>query len=147
MTKTEDQFTFFELLLLKDPVKLEEMKIELKEGVVLPVSSPPRRQSGAVRKFIEESVQKLLAAGFIVPSKSATASPVVVVRAANKDWRLCVDYGQVNEISVCNPFPLPHLTGVHVSCESYIDDISVFANSMEELMQRCREVLSRCRDV
>jgi hypothetical protein len=90
--------------LSKDPVKLEAMKIELKEGVVLPVSSPPRRQSGAVRKFIEESVQKLLAAGFIVPSKSATTSPVVVVRAANKDWRLCVDYSRVNEISVCNPW-------------------------------------------
>jgi hypothetical protein len=81
-------------------------------GANLPVASPPRRQSGAVRMFTEESVQKLLDAGFIVPSKSPTASLVVVVRAADKDWRFCVDYGRINNISESNPFPLPNLVGV-----------------------------------
>ena len=197
------------------PAKVEPMKIMLKPDAVLPSTAAPRRQSAVVNKFIEESVSKYLEAGFIVPSNSHVASPVVVVRSTTREWRLCIDYRLLNAISVPNVYPLPNIKSmlerisghcyyakfdlkkgyhqvevhpesryltafvcasgvfefkrlpfglksapayfqhlmatvvlaglVHVICEVYIDDISIFADSLQELEVRCREVLERCR--
>jgi hypothetical protein len=96
-------------VLSKEPAKLKPMSIRLKPGVVLPRSSPPRRQSAVVSKFIEESVGKLLDMGFIVPSTSSIAQQVVVVRAKGKDFRFCVDFREVNAVSESDLFPIPNL--------------------------------------
>jgi hypothetical protein len=88
------------------------LKIELKDPQVLPKSSAPRRQSPVVRKFIADTVQDLLTNGFIVPSSSPVASPVVVVRTPSRDPRMCVDYREVNAMTLPLNHPLPNLKGI-----------------------------------
>ena len=96
-------------VLPSEPAKLEPIKLKLKEGHQLPVSSPPYQQSQAVERFIEETVTKLLEQKFIVPSTSPVASPVVVVKDPNKDWRMCIDFRKINDVIEGFLFPIPNL--------------------------------------
>jgi hypothetical protein len=89
------------------PAELEGMEIILKEGASLPMSKPPRHHSGAVRKFISDEVSKWLEDGIIAPSNASYASQVVVVKAPGKDYRLCVDYQELNSVTKPDLFPLP----------------------------------------
>jgi hypothetical protein len=49
----------------------------------------------------------LLAKGFIRPSRSPWASPVLFVEKKDKSKRLCVDYHALNQVIIKNKYPLP----------------------------------------
>jgi hypothetical protein len=95
-----------------EPAKVPPFIIELRNPQVLPESGQPRRQPLVIRKFISDTVDDLLKSGFIVPSTSPVASPVVVVRAPGKDPRMCVDYRVVNAATLPLCHPLPNLKDI-----------------------------------
>ncbi|KAI8439599.1 hypothetical protein MSG28_013326 [Choristoneura fumiferana] len=74
-----------------------------------PVFSKPYRLSYTERKVVDEKVQELIDAGVARESSSAYASPVVLVRKKNGEYRLCVDYRALNSITIKDRFPLPHI--------------------------------------
>lgn len=71
-----------------------EMTIALKHDQ--PISSRPRRLSFADRETLRGILDGLLARGFIQPSNSLYASPIVLVRKKDGSSRLCVDYRELN---------------------------------------------------
>ncbi len=77
--------------LSSEPARVEPMRIKLIENAVLPPPCRVKKTGDVVAKFISESVEKLKKNGFIVRSESPVASRVVVVRAADRDWRFCID--------------------------------------------------------
>lgn len=52
-------------------------------------------------------ISDLLNEGVIRPSRSLYSSPIVLVRKKNGDMRLCVDYRELNKITVKVNFPAP----------------------------------------
>lgn len=74
-----------------------------------PVTKPPYRKSPAERSIIDEYVKQMLDDGIIQPSTSQWASPVILVRKKKKGWRLCIDYRQLNDVTVADTFPLPRI--------------------------------------
>eukprot|EP00253_Pinus_taeda_P027721 PITA_27721 len=51
--------------------------------------------------------QELLQKGHIHLSSSSYGSPIVLVQKKDGTWRLCIDYRALNNITVCNRYPIP----------------------------------------
>jgi len=83
-------------------------EIKLKPGATLK-SKPPRRLSPALAAASRAQTQELLDAGFVVPSISPVACPIVMAEKKNGEWRMCSDYGQVNDATEDIQFPLQHM--------------------------------------
>ena len=56
---------------------------------------------------MKEYVKGYLANGFIRPSQSPAAAPVMFVKRLDGKLRLVVDYRGLNAVTVKNRFPLP----------------------------------------
>ncbi|XP_043862271.1 uncharacterized protein LOC122756508 [Drosophila santomea] len=56
---------------------------------------------------INAKVDELLQNGCIEPSRSPYSSPIVIVKKKTGQWRLCVDFRQINAKSVKDAYPMP----------------------------------------
>ena len=75
----------------------------------IPFKQRHRRIPPAMIQEVREHIEQLLAAGVIVRSKSPYTSNVVLVRKKNGKLRLCVDYRQLNNITIEDSFALPRM--------------------------------------
>jgi Reverse transcriptase (RNA-dependent DNA polymerase) len=72
-----------------------------------PVNLRPYRYSHFQKKELENIIDELLKTEVIRPSSSPFASPALLVRKKDGTWRLCVDYRQLNALTVKNKYPIP----------------------------------------
>lgn len=62
-----------------------------------PIHQHLYRVSHQEREIIKNQVEEMMRRGVIRESNSAYASPVVLVRKKNDEWRFCVDYRKLNQ--------------------------------------------------
>lgn len=105
MTKYKEVFAFNGQL---GRTNITEHRIELIEGAK-PIAEPLRRHAEVEKQAVREQVADMLSKGIIEESKSPWASAYVLVRKKNGQWRFCVDYRKVNELTKKNVYPLPRL--------------------------------------
>ena len=60
-------------------------------------------------KELKLQLQKLLDKGFIRPSVSLWGALVLFVKKKDSSMRICIDYRQLNKITVWNKYPLPYI--------------------------------------
>ncbi|KAL0549604.1 hypothetical protein IC582_014090 [Cucumis melo] len=90
------------------PHREVEFAIELEPGTV-PISRAPYRMAPAELKELKVQLQKLLDKGFIRPSVSPWGAPVLFVKKKDGSMRLCIDYSELNKVTVKNRYPLPRI--------------------------------------
>uniref|UniRef100_A0A2N9EHF1 Integrase catalytic domain-containing protein n=1 Tax=Fagus sylvatica TaxID=28930 RepID=A0A2N9EHF1_FAGSY len=66
-------------------------------------------QIPAELKELKEQLQELLDKGFIRPSVSPWGAPVLFVKKKDGSMRLCIDYREINRVTVRNKYPLPRI--------------------------------------
>ncbi|KAJ4802668.1 polyprotein [Rhynchospora pubera] len=88
------------------PTRQLDHHIQLKLGAQ-PVNMRPYRFSHFQKIEIEKIIEELLQSGYIRPSTSPFASPILLVKKKDHTWRLCVDYRKLNDDTVKNKFPIP----------------------------------------
>lgn len=82
-----------------------KMSIDLKTDV--PINKRPYRIPFAKRERVSKIIGDLLEHKIICPSDSEYSSPIVLVEKQNGEDRLCVDYRELNSITLKQPFPMP----------------------------------------
>ncbi|KAL0412289.1 UNVERIFIED_CONTAM: Transposon Ty3-G Gag-Pol polyprotein [Sesamum latifolium] len=58
---------------------------------------------------LKKQIEELLEKEFIRPSTSPWGAPVLFVKKKDGSMRLCVDYRQLNRVTVKNKYPLPRI--------------------------------------
>ncbi|KAL2226381.1 UNVERIFIED_CONTAM: Transposon Ty3-I Gag-Pol polyprotein [Sesamum indicum] len=74
-----------------------------------PISIAPYRMAPSELKELKKQLEELLDKGFIRPSISPWGAPVLFVKKKDGSMRLCVDYRQLNRITIKNKYPLPRI--------------------------------------
>ena len=82
--------------------------IDLESGT-RPISIPPYRMAPAELRELKAQLQGLLSKGFIRPSASPWVAPVLFVKKKDGSFRMCIDYRQLNKVTVKNKYPLPRI--------------------------------------
>ena len=85
-----------------------EFSIDVVPGAT-PASITPYRMAPLELKESKLQLQELLEKRFIQPSVSPWGAPVVFVKKKDGTLRLCIDYRQLNKLTVKNKYPLPRI--------------------------------------
>jgi hypothetical protein len=83
-----------------------EFTIDLLPGTGL-ISKAPYRMAPLELKELKEQLQELLDKGFIRQSVSPWGAPVLFVKKKDGSMRLCIDYRELNKVTVDVVFCLP----------------------------------------
>ena len=60
-------------------------------------------------KEFKEQLKDLLDKGFIRPSITPWGAPVLFVRKKYGSLRMCIDYRQLNKVTIKNKYPIPRI--------------------------------------
>ncbi|KAL8108994.1 hypothetical protein AgCh_025188 [Apium graveolens] len=85
-----------------------EFSIDLIPGAE-PVSKAPYRMAPMEMKELAKQLQELLDKGVIRPSVSPWGAPVLFVKKKDGSMRLCIDYRELNKLTIKNKYPLPRI--------------------------------------
>ncbi|GJT63670.1 putative reverse transcriptase domain-containing protein, partial [Tanacetum coccineum] len=90
------------------PIFLAHFQIDLVPGAA-PVARAPYRLTPSEMKELSEQLQELSDKGFIRPSSSPWGAPVLFVKKKDGSFRMCIDYRELNKLTVKNRYPLPRI--------------------------------------
>ncbi|GJS68798.1 reverse transcriptase domain-containing protein [Tanacetum coccineum] len=87
------------------PTRQVEFRIDLVPGAT-PVAWAPYRLAPSEMKELAEQLQELTDKGFIRPSSSPWGAPVLFVKKKDGSFQMCIDYRELNKLTVKNRYPL-----------------------------------------
>ncbi|GJU10607.1 hypothetical protein Tco_1133003 [Tanacetum coccineum] len=82
-----------------------EFQIDLVPGAEL-VARAPYRLTPSELQELSTQLQELSNKGFIRPSSSPWGAPVLFVKKKDGSFRMCIDYRELNKLTVKNQYPL-----------------------------------------
>nr|GEU96886.1 reverse transcriptase domain-containing protein [Tanacetum cinerariifolium] len=119
---------------------------------VIPVANAHYRLAPSEMQELSDQLQELADRGFIRPSTSPWGAPVLFVKKKDGYFRMCIDYRELNKLTIKNCYPLPgsmtYSTNFKKPCEAPIlalpegnDDFVVYCDASHQglgamLMQR-----------
>nr|GEY34959.1 putative reverse transcriptase domain-containing protein [Tanacetum cinerariifolium] len=74
-----------------------------------PVARAPYRLAPSKMKELAKQLQELLDKGFIRPSSSPWVALVLFVKKKDGSFRMCIDYRELNKLTIKNRYPLPRI--------------------------------------
>ncbi|GKA37602.1 putative nucleotidyltransferase, ribonuclease H [Tanacetum coccineum] len=90
------------------PPRQVEFRIDLVPGAA-PVARAPYRLAPSEMRELSVQLQELLEKGFIRPSSSPWGAPVLFVKKKDGSFRMCIDYRELNKLTIKNRYPLPRI--------------------------------------
>ncbi|XP_062615055.1 uncharacterized protein LOC134276789 [Saccostrea cucullata] len=72
-----------------------------------PIRNRPYQIPYAVRSAVREEIQHMIDMDIIEPSESPYASSIVVAKKSDGSQRICVDFRNLNKVTIFDPEPMP----------------------------------------
>ena len=63
-------------------------------------------------KELKVQMEEMVNKGFVRPSTSPWGAPVLFVKKKDGSMRLCIDYRELNKVTIRNQYPLPRIDGL-----------------------------------
>ncbi|GJR62214.1 reverse transcriptase domain-containing protein [Tanacetum coccineum] len=95
-----------------DEKKLEDIPVVKEFPDVFPEDLPartPYRLAPSEMQELSNQLQELTDRGFIRPSTSPWGAPVLFVKKKDGSFRMCIDYRELNKLTIKNRYPLPRI--------------------------------------
>ncbi|GJV50783.1 putative reverse transcriptase domain-containing protein [Tanacetum coccineum] len=89
-------------------ISVVEFRIDLVPGAT-PIAKSPYRLAPSEMQELSGQLQELQDKGFIRPSHSPWGAPVLFVKKKDGSLRMCIDYRELNKLTVKNRYPLPRI--------------------------------------
>ncbi len=77
---------------------------------ITPPAKAPYRLSTLHNDELKKQLDQLLANGWIRSSRSPYAAPVLFAPKKDSGWRMCIDYRDLNSVTIKNKHPLPNIS-------------------------------------
>nr|GEY33883.1 putative reverse transcriptase domain-containing protein [Tanacetum cinerariifolium] len=90
------------------PTRQVEFQINLIPGAA-PVVRAPYRLAPSEMKELSDQLKELSEKGFTRPSSSPWEAPVLFVKKKDGSFRMCIDYHELNKLTMKNHYPLPRI--------------------------------------
>ncbi|GKB43401.1 putative reverse transcriptase domain-containing protein [Tanacetum coccineum] len=95
-------------------------------------------------------LQELQDKGFIRPSHSPWRAPVLFVKKKDGSFCMCIDYRELNKLTIKNRYPLPRIDDLFDQLQDkfvivFIDDILIYSKTKEDHEVHLRLVLELLR--
>ncbi|GJW23133.1 putative reverse transcriptase domain-containing protein [Tanacetum coccineum] len=94
------------------PIKLDSLtssSVWIGYPGTAPVARAPYRLAPSEMQELSDQLQELSDRGFIRPSTSPWGAPVLFVKKKDGSFRMCIDYRELNKLTVKNRYPLPRI--------------------------------------
>ncbi|GJX27656.1 putative reverse transcriptase domain-containing protein [Tanacetum coccineum] len=76
---------------------------------VTPLARAPYRLAPSEMQELSNQLQELADLDFIRPSTSPWGAPILFVKKKDGSFRMCIDYRELNKLTVKNRYPLPRI--------------------------------------
>ncbi|GJS64019.1 putative reverse transcriptase domain-containing protein [Tanacetum coccineum] len=76
---------------------------------VAPIARAPYRLASSEMRELSVQLQELQEKGFIHPSSSLWGAPVLFAKKKDGSFRMCIDYRELNKLTVKNRYPLSRI--------------------------------------
>ncbi|GJZ80413.1 hypothetical protein Tco_0645407 [Tanacetum coccineum] len=90
------------------PIQEIEFRIELIPRAI-PVAKSPYRLAPSEMEELSGQLKEIQDKGFIRPSSSPWGAPVLFVKKKDGSFRMCIDYRELNKLTIKNHYPLPRI--------------------------------------
>ncbi|KAJ0458542.1 putative nucleotidyltransferase, Ribonuclease H [Helianthus annuus] len=90
------------------PDREVEFRIHLIPGTT-PIDKAPYRLAPTEMLELKKQLDELLSKGFIQPSSSPWGAPVLFVKKKDGSMRMCIDYRELNKVTIKNRYQLPRI--------------------------------------
>ncbi|GKF59641.1 hypothetical protein Tco_0176427 [Tanacetum coccineum] len=107
------------------PSRQVEFGIELVPGAA-PVARAPYRLAPSEMKELAKQLQELSDKGFIRPSSSPWGAPVLFVKKKDGSFRMCIDYRELNKLTIKNHYPLPRIDDIFDQLQCFVFEKRIF---------------------
>ena len=99
----------------------------IETGSAQPVRLPPYRLPHAYCQAVKDELEEMISSGIIEPAASEWSAPIVLVKKGDGSLRLCVDYRQLNQVSVSDAYPIPRVDDLidRVGKSTYISTLDL----------------------
>ena len=74
-----------------------------------PISKAPYNMGPSKLKELKVQMEELVSKGFIRPGTSPWGASVLLVKKNDGSLRLCIDYKELNKVTIRNQYPLPRI--------------------------------------
>nr|GEX15474.1 reverse transcriptase domain-containing protein [Tanacetum cinerariifolium] len=101
------------------PPRQVEFRIDLVPGAA-PVARAPYWLAPSEMKELAKQLQELSEKGFIHHSLSPWGAPMLFVKKKDGSFRICIDYRELNKLTVKNRYPLPRIDDLFDQLQEFI---------------------------